>query len=269
MKIHTSEERCVLKTVLMKKLLFIVVALFTVVSMNAQEIEYESLLSESKVWTMVCYKSNQLSEIKLVGDTVINGIHFMQKYERLCEIGEEMSADWVATDEYLGQDGGKIYLFSSRTKRLILDMDFSLKVGDKIGCYDVFYGTEPQFIFVVESVSDKIIDSSTDKVRRKCVYLEVDDPDCIASDEWIEGIGSAKYGIAGEYLLLASGNVFNLMKCTDGDTILYLSDTYAGIKEAKASTPAIDSTYYTLSGIRVTKPRLGIYIHDGKKKLMK
>ena len=45
--------------------------------------------------------------------------------------------------------------------------------------------------------------------------------------------------------------------------------TYAGIKEAKASTPAIDSTYYTLSGIRVTKPRPGIYIHDGKKKLMK
>ena len=52
----------------MKKLLFIVVALFTVVSLNAQEIEYEYLLSESKVWTMVCYKSNQLSEIKLAGD---------------------------------------------------------------------------------------------------------------------------------------------------------------------------------------------------------
>ena len=265
----------------MKRFIIVSMSLMCLVPALAQE-EFESLLSESKVWTMMikpsvnpeeygdlCY----IHETKLMGDTIINNIHFMRKYERQCKQGEEMPAAWSATNEYLGQDGSKIYMYSSWSKKTILDMDLSLKVGDKIGYYDLMdKDDDPDvlFYFVVTAVSDTIIGGSTDQKSRRCVYVQVKGIPSL-TDVWIEGIGSMQKGITGVWLTMAAGGFEQMMKCTDGDAVLYQLDNSqgeTGIEEVKDSVPSIDSPYYTLDGIRVTnQPKRGIYIHDGKKRL--
>jgi hypothetical protein len=37
-----------------------------------------------------------------------------------------------------------------------------------------------------------------------------------------------------------------------------------GIEDVKVSSPATESPYYNLNGIRVAQPRKGVYIKDGK-----
>lgn len=262
----------------MKKFIIFTMSMLCYVATMAQE-GYESLLSESKVWTMMqkpsvnpevygdlCY----IIETKLVGDTIINGIHFMQKYERKCKQGDEMPATWTATHEYLGQDGGKIFLYSRKTEIMILDMDFSLEVGDKIGSYDLSICSDLNFSFEVTDVSDIVLANSTDQVSRSCVYVQVEENPS-TTDIWIEGIGSMQYGISGVWQTLASGSFDQLIKCTDGDTILYLSDTSKEENPSGVKSPYIlkeqPQTVYDLQGHRLSKlPQKGIYIHNGKKR---
>ena len=95
----------------------------------------ESLLSESKVWTMA-YKLAVNPEVygdlykfvdtKLVGDTIINNIHFKQKYCREWHLGEETPAEWTATDNYLGLESGKVYLYSDKNKMIAEDLLLSI-----------------------------------------------------------------------------------------------------------------------------------------------
>ena len=138
---------------------------------------YESLLSESKVWTMV-YKlavySKEYGDVynfvdtKLVGDTIINDIHFKQKYCREWKLGEEIPTEWTATDNYLGQDSGKVYLYSDRNKMMVEDMDFSLNVGDERICYYQFDSDkEMPLRFVATAVSDTILNNIDKLVPRK------------------------------------------------------------------------------------------------------
>lgn len=82
----------------MKKVLLSIVLAAMTLSANAadDQREYESLLSESKVWTMsyqgvvnpeVYGDIYHFTDTKLVGDTVINNIHFMRKYQRQWSLG--------------------------------------------------------------------------------------------------------------------------------------------------------------------------------------
>lgn len=49
----------------------------------------------------------------------------------------------------------------------------------------------------------------------------------------------------------------------------YLSDAITGISSVEADGVVADDAYYTLSGIRVAKPKNGIYIKNGKKVIVK
>ena len=42
-----------------------------------------------------------------------------------------------------------------------------------------------------------------------------------------------------------------------------------GISELKDNSSNIDAAYYTLQGVKVVKPVKGIYIHQGKKVIVK
>lgn len=208
----------------MKKCIIVFLWLLFTVPSLAQE-GYESLLSESKVWTMG-YKGvvNPLVygdiyffiDTKLVGDTVINDIHFMQKYQRQWNLGEETPAEWTATGEYLGQDGGKIYQYTDWTKNAALDMDISLNVGDRINYDDI-----DLLYFEATAVSDTILADADDNKPRRCVEVETEMPHI--TDVWIEGIGSVTLGIRRMYDHLADGAVPKLYKCTDGDAVIYQS----------------------------------------------
>ena len=196
--------------------------------------DYESLLSESKVWTMsyhgvvnpeVYGDIYHFTDTKLVGDTVINNIHFMRKYQRQWSLGEETPADWTATNEYLGQEGGKIYRYSDRTQNVVLDMDVSLNVGDRIGFVDELGYELPSF-FVATAVSDTILTGADDNKPRRCVEVQLEAPQ--VADMWIEGIGSVTLGITGMEWFLASGAIPKLYKCTDGDAVIYQSTLSPG-----------------------------------------
>ena len=213
----------------MKKCIIVFLWLLFTVPSLAQE-GYESLLSESKVWTMG-YKGvvNPLVygdiyffiDTKLVGDTVINDIHFMQKYQRQWNLGEETPAEWTATGEYLGQDGGKIYQYTDWSKNVALDMDISLNVGDRINYDDI-----DLLYFEATAVSDTILADADDNKPRRCVEVETEMPHI--TDVWIEGIGSVTLGIRRMYDHLAAGAVPKLYKCTDGDAVIYQSTLSPG-----------------------------------------
>lgn len=193
--------------------------------------EYDSVVSESRLWTMDMkmrldpkeYNINWETEMKLAGDTIINGIHFMRRYYRDWQKGEEKPERWITTNEYVGQDGSKVYIYDDLFKTMKLDMDFSLNDGDKIVVYD----EEPNnvFYFVVTAASDTILERSTDRTPRRCLHVQMEQfPD--VTDVWIEGIGSLTYAVSGVMQFFATGGAdFKLTKCTDGDAVLYQTGT--------------------------------------------
>ena len=196
---------------------------------------YESLLSESKVWTMV-YKLvvnpqeygdvYNFVDTKLVGDTIINDIPFKQKYCREWKLGEEIPTEWTATDNYLGQDGGKVYLYSDRNKMMVEDMDFSLNVGDERICYyQYYYDKEMPLRFVATAVSDTILNNTDRHVPRKCIHVLLPEGQTNAqdSDIWIDGIGSMRLGLDGMGMIQAAGSIPKLYRVTDVNGVIYQS----------------------------------------------
>lgn len=253
----------------MKKLTIISMSLLCLVPTWAQE-EFESLLSESKVWT-ISYKAVLNPEMysdtlffvdtKLVGDTVVNGIHFMQKYRREWKWGEEIPADWTATKEYLGQDGGKIYKYSDVSKKMVLDMDISLNVEDKISYdYDVLS------YFKATVVSDTILTNTDDNKSRRCIRVELEQPR--GTDVWIEGIGSITLGITGMDNLLATGAIPKLYMCTDEGVIIYQATLPTAIQSVRSYK--LESAIYNLQGRKLQQtPQKGLYIQNGKKVIVR
>lgn len=250
----------------MKKIIMVSMSLLCCALALAQE-EFESLLSESKVWTMttkpslspeefgdLCY----IEETKLVGDTIINGIHFMRKYNRRCKQGDEMPANWSATNEYLGQEGSRIYQYSSRSKKMIPDMDFALEVGDKVSYY--FDDEVVLFDFVVTAVSDTIIGNSTDKARRRCMYAQVEYCPSV-TDVWIEGIGSMQYGISGVWKTMATGSFDQMIKCTDGNKCIFTAN--ATVDEYTDPKTNVVYTYDPGNGTASVKAGYDEVIDDG------
>ena len=180
-------------------LLFFVFAAST--SCRAQN-QFLPIAEEGKSWTM---------SLKMA----INP----DKYEREWLRGEEKPDEWTATDEYIGQDGGKVYLYHASIKKKKLDMDFSLKEGDTFTCSE-YEDYEEHHTLLVTAVTEETIPSSTDKTPRKCIYLQQqDNPEF--KEVWVEGIGSLRFGISGTSYLFSAGAARKLEECTLGGTILY------------------------------------------------
>ncbi|MBR5039146.1 MAG: hypothetical protein IKX65_10560 [Prevotella sp.] len=213
----------------MKRILIMIMSVSPMFA-SAQK-EYDSVVSESRLWTMDMkmrldpkeYNINWETEMKLAGDTIINGIHFMRRYYRDWQKGEEKPEKWITTNEYVGQDGSRVYVYDDMFKTMKLDMDFSLNVGDKIVVDD----EDPNYVFyfVVTAASDTILDSSTDRTPRRCLHVQMEwFPD--VTDIWIEGIGSLTYAVSGVMQFFATGGAdFKLTRCTDGDEVLYQTGT--------------------------------------------
>lgn len=237
---------------------------------------YDSVVSESRLWTMDMkmrldpkeYNINWETEMKLAGDTIINGIHFMRRYYRDWQKGEEKPERWITTNEYVGQDGSKVYIYDDLFKTMKLDIDFSLNDGDKIVVYD----EEPNnvFYFVVTAASDTILESSTDRTPRRCLHVQMEQfPD--VTDVWIEGIGSLTYAVSGVMQFFATGGAdFKLTKCTDGDVVLFEGKGFETSIHSMGSPQLSLGALYDLSGRKVQgTPPKGVYIQNGKKHVVK
>ena len=136
------------------------------------------------------------------------------------------------------------------------------------------------FEFIVTAVSDTIIVGSTDSKNRRCVYAQIEDYPSM-TDAWIEGIGSIQKGISGVWRTMAVGSFLQLIKCTDGDTILYISDTFEDENISDIKSPGLlreqHHAIYDLQGRRLPlngckqqhTPQKGVYIQNGKKYIVK
>ena len=261
----------------MKRFVLNIIVIMSFAVVSAQT-EYESLLSESKIWTMRYHLSlapdagdvYKFSEYRLAGESVINGIPFKRVQIRNRDDGEEFPDEWK--DEYfsIGQDDGKIYMKYNDDDNIFAVMDFSLKKGDT---FVLAPDPDPysQMNFYVTEVTDTVLVSSTDKTPRKCLHLQVGDMPGM-DEVWIEGIGSLYGGLEGTVRYLKVGSFPNLMSCTDEDQVLYKYSDPSGISVQHASSGSIrgDAPVYNLQGQRVESvPRKGVYIQNGKKVVMK
>jgi hypothetical protein len=258
----------------MKKILTFAIILLVVISVNAQETG-ESLLRGGIVWTTRNISTTppgyggytEYSEIKLEGMIAVDDISFVQIHERSRLAEEEQFGQWKSRDEYIGQKGDKVYLYFKSTDTMFPVMDFSLKVGDTYRQLDGSRGGYHDE-YVVTAVSDTILYNSTDPIARKCIHLQ----GMYYQDVWIEGVGSVTTGIYGSYSVGFHGCRTTLMKCVDGNDLLYqFEDETNGFECAVPQEQSKDACVFSLTGQQLTsKPsQPGVYIQNGRKVVIK
>ena len=257
----------------MKRFVLNIIVIMSFAVVSAQT-EYESLLSESKIWTMRYHlvlapdagDIYGFSQYRLAEESIINGIPFKRVQARNRDDGEEYPDEWKDAFFSIRQDDGKVYMKYNDDDNIFAVMDFSLKKGDTFVMAPDPYPYS-QINFYVTEVTDTVLVNSTDKTPRKCLHLQVGDMPGMY-EVWIEGIGSLYGGLEGVAMYHAVGSVPNLMSCTDEDQVLYKYSDPSGISVQHASSGSIrgDAPIYNLQGQRLTdKPRKGIYIQNGRK----
>ena len=257
-----------------KRLLLYILTMIPFAAAIAQT-EYESLLSESKIWTMRYHLSlapdagdiYHFFEYRLAEESIINGIPFKRVQARNSDDEGEYPDEWKDAFFSIGQDDGKVYIKYNDDDNIFAVMDFSLKKGDT---FVMAPDPDPysQMNFYVTEVTDTVLVNSTDKTPRKCLHLQVGDMPGMY-EVWIEGIGSLYGGLEGVAMYHAVGSFPNLMSCTDGDQMLYEYSDPSGISVQHASNREY-TPVYTLQGQRVESvPRKGVYIQNGKKFVIK
>jgi hypothetical protein len=252
----------------MKKILTLAFFLLAALSATAQE-NNESLVSGCKIWTTRSISttppayggSTDYCETKLEGTMVVDGISFAQVHERTRFAEEEQFGQWESRNKYVGQKGDKVYLYFKSSNTMIPVMDFSLKAGDTFRQYDDS-SQRNQTEYVVTAVSDTILHNTSAPIARKCIHLR----STHYEDVWIEGVGSVTTGIYGTYGVSFHGSRTSLMKCVDGNALLYLFEDFSTPVHAVEQSRPSTGIFYDLQGRRISgQPKAGIYIRDGRK----
>lgn len=257
----------------MKNLYILSMAFFVALSVSAQE-GNETLLNESRTWTICSWTSPQQPDTKLYyeyvlrGDTTINDIRFKQSFQRRVDGkdgGDFRPSLWV------GQNGDKCYVatFESGKSNDILDlqmsMDFGLKVGDTYQQKDM---TGFCLNYEVTSVGDTVVDSSTDKTTRKVIHLKcMNYPDDSRFHEvWVEGIGSLSEGSFGAYNKTATGQLTQTVKCTEGAETLIDQLVASAISTVMKSETKYTDKMFNLQGQQLNGlATKGVVVRKGKK----
>lgn len=263
----------------MKKvlILFAIMLLPTMLFADGNE-EYDSFLTKGKVWEMQYVKSVGpeyqdkavvFEEYKLDGNTLtIDDIPFKKIYTRGREewTGEPYPETWDASNNYLGEKDGKVYLYDNSYNQVILVMDFTLNNGD---IYVQQTGNSMSSEeWVVTDVVEKILPESQDKRLRKIIYLQ-STLHTSSTDVWIEGVGSITGGMKGGLIFFSGGAIPCLIKCSIGESTLFYNTEAAGLNQLNNTIPQ-SSSLYDLSGRRLTRePERGVYIKDGRKVVIK
>ena len=256
----------------MRKIILYVLSLLPM-AVLAQGAQYESLLDEGKTWTIRIIGSNLYQtisylEYKFSGDTIIDGISYKQLYSR--EQVDGMNGEWRKhRGEYIGEDEqGVVYYHNETYGSHYAIMDFSLMPGD------TFYPIPEFFESIVTAVSDTILENSTDKKPHKCIHLShISNGEVVPgglSDIWIEGIGSVTVGPLGMHGMNMGGGKPNLMKCMQGETVIYEYNDATGVANTVKGITNNNDVYYDLAGRMLANPpmRKGVYIRNGRKYIM-
>ena len=234
----------------MKNLYILSMAFFIALSVSALE-GNETLLNESRTWTICSWTSPQQPDTKLYYDGK--------------DGGDFRPSLWV------GQNGDKCYVatFESGKSNDILDlqmsMDFGLKVGDTYQQKDMAGFC---LNYEVTSVGDTVVDSSTDKTTRKVIHLKcMNYPDDSRFHEvWVEGIGSLSDGPFGAYNKTATGQLTQTVKCTEGAETLIDQLVASAISTVMKSETKYTDKMFNLQGQQLNGlATKGVVVRKGKK----
>ena len=196
----------------------------------------------------------------------IDGIHCLEIAVRDWS-PEGQNQSWENSGSYLGEQDGKVYLFECLSDELIkrLILDFSLTEGD-VFLIDGYEEYAEYSEFSIEAVTDTVMPHACDAKSRLCISLSRSDGE---RDVWVEGIGSAFYGVTGNMRFMIAGSVPQLLRCSQDGQLLYEADNFGsitGISLQRLDSTARPSFAYDLQGRKLKSvPKHGIYIKDGKK----
>ena len=230
----------------MRKLLLLMTTLFSLAA-NSQEI-YESFLQDGKVWTFsddnYWIDKHEKFTMFIQGDTIIDGNACKKVYRN----------DLNNYQYALSEDSKAIYIyFNGKEKEMLYD--FNKEVGDKFSAdYD------EEIIGVIDTVK------VGERFFRRFISENVE------RIVWIEGIGG-QFNL--EIPFPNVGNTVTFVSCEqDGEMLITASDFYkpsiAGIESLQNEGLNTRTSLFDLQGRRLNhKPQKGIYIENGKKKVIR
>jgi hypothetical protein len=271
-------------------------SLLFVACMSAQaqtsEVEYRPFAEEGKLWeTQVGGILENIYCNKIDGDTIINGETWKKVYNY---VGfPQFNYNYYAAIRDVGQ---KVYAIAKGNNKPRILYDFSMKVGELVKCgmegnvfgclldndepLDSLFGFRLKNFLKLECIDTvKLLDEREHR-RFKLTLLESYKERILTADTivWIEGVGSS----AGPFLpwsprpSIPSISIYPFITshCSIGNhSICNFSRFYEITKTTVLTSPqpTEDSgTLYDIQGRRLSgKPARGIYIEDGKKKVMK
>lgn len=235
--------------------------------------DYEPLLKEGKTWTYIHNKpfSEDYYYFTLVakGDTTINDLTYKKIYD-------------VSTDNYqyaLREDGKQVFCVRPNRDMPELIYDFGKEAGE-IVCERIDDNGISIAKFILRVVEVDAVKYGDRILRRMKVveeYIENDQVLESLEGVWIEGLGSS-CGLDCSVQEIGNNNTF--ISCQIGDDMLGENnlffwaegvpweDYHTGIQ---VPTSLQDQTLpiYDLNGVRIAKPKKGVYIQNGKKVIVK
>ena len=256
----------------MKKFIFTIVMLFTcsiAAQAQAQSEDYLPLVREGVRWHYVKSFIDSQEEIfvdtpyyyEFKGDSILNGKTYKKCY--------------VTSSE--PKESGLVALVREEDKKV-----YRKFVNDELSKPELIYNFNPAELSVDGfNLYDKI--ESTKNVSIEgvdCKVYQVKNAQDIDNIALIEGVGvdlsSSNYYHGNllspliNYCTCYVETVYTLDRLEDLDgNILYTYSQYSAIKDLKAESEKADNRYYNLMGQPVSTPTQGIYIHNGKKVVVK
>ena len=277
----------------MRKLILALIIVTFITGAKSQN-DYISLLSEGKVWHETAdYGAIRMEcEVYLDGDTIIDGDTYRKLYERstIHRMGIDGSSAEVSPHKLrlpVMEEGKRVYAYL-HSKRLLYD--FTMQVGDslkfsdnewvKVNAIDtIAVGDMHYRRFHLTQMQDKA--SAYKQMTGKDLPEGEPRIEC-EETYWVEGIGSQKgltslFGWVGEARAYANMSILDY--CLEDGACIFTEDDFAappykqdGISGTRPATQTAtgSSSTYDLQGHPLNSTlRPGIYIQQGRKRVVR
>ena len=235
----------------MKKI--ITIAVVSMLFSIAKAQEYQTFCVDGRMWQMVDDPRELLHKARyftyyLSGDTLFNGISCLKMYE---------SGKRNRYEGAVYETDRKVFFCPAGRSDAVLLYDFGASKGE------IVRSTWME----IKVIGDTLLNVESASVRA----LQVVDVNHEGNEVlWIEGVGCEKFGPLYPSGVVAEGNFDRLVCCMQGDRILYASPDIPSRITAVSKSTSSPLGLYDLLGRRVIgSPRPGIYIQQGRKRMVR
>ena len=257
----------------MKKILFTLAVLLSSIAAHAQELPYQPLVVEGRTWVNVFEHNGEtcgefLFKFYLHGDSTVNGVTYKKLYMSVSN--ESLAYEFFAPLPC--KQNGVIALMREENMRVYSIFDDGLV---EYGKRNIPYNETTREFLLYDFVDLK---QQVKKGWISQTQVEVGNTTCMEYEyRYVESIGCIYCGTLldpfAEFADCEYYDFYYLNHVEDGNgNIIYKSvyyKDYSGVDDVKVTTMPSDDSYYNLQGQRVSEPAVGIYIHKGKKVIVK